>query len=577
MCTVGNKNILFGVSNILSSILYIKQNKSEACLISLDFFKAYDRVLLDFLLLVMKKMNFGDCFISWIKMLHSGAKTRFILTFLTRAIDISFSIRQGDPLAMILYIIYIEPLLLYLERVLVGVQIAAVRQTLEAYCDDLNIITNNEADFVKIDETIVKFEKMSGALLSRDKKCKVIGFGNWRDREVWPLKWLRTENEIKIFGIFISDSYREIIKKNWDFRFSKFSAVVNSWAPRVLDTLQQRVEVVRLFALSRVFYVGTILPIKPSMVKKFESLIGRFIWKNSGKVLRIPIGEIKNSHQAGGLNLPCLASMCDSLMISQVARLLRSGDLKSSQHLDYWVGELLRDIIPWMGKSEHAFEIPEYFDHMGEILVKSMAQDLLSTTSLGSVTNKVIYQGLTATSFPTPKVVRESEVDYKKVWKRLHLPIVTPQARDVQYLLIHNKLPVPDRLFRIGLNVDPYCSFCEGGVFGDVEHFFCTCSRVGHIWSWIRARILGLLGGQGAQISNWELINLFLPTSGRESEIVWLISTYVHRVWEDLYVRNNEVKFDQFFGYLSFKYKSDQLGSGVTLRQIEGISYAAAT
>ena len=49
-------------------------------------------------------------------MLHVGAKTRFILQFLSKAIEVNFSIRQGDPLAMLLYIIYIEPLLLYLER-----------------------------------------------------------------------------------------------------------------------------------------------------------------------------------------------------------------------------------------------------------------------------------------------------------------------------------------------------------------------------------------------------------------------------------------------------------------------------
>ena len=114
LCTVEKKNILFGVSNIISSILEVKQKDSQACLVSLDFFKAYDRVLLDFLVRVMKKMNFGDVFTAWISMLHEGARTRFILTSLSRAIEVIFSIRQGDPLAMLLYIIHIEPLLLAL-------------------------------------------------------------------------------------------------------------------------------------------------------------------------------------------------------------------------------------------------------------------------------------------------------------------------------------------------------------------------------------------------------------------------------------------------------------------------------
>ena len=128
LCTVEKKNIQFGVSNILSSILEVIQRKAQACLVSLDFFKAYDRVFLDFLIRVMKKMNFGDEFTSWISMLHEGARTRFILTSLTRAIEVIFSIRQGDPLAMLLYIIYIEPLLLALERKMVGLKVHTKEQ-----------------------------------------------------------------------------------------------------------------------------------------------------------------------------------------------------------------------------------------------------------------------------------------------------------------------------------------------------------------------------------------------------------------------------------------------------------------
>ena len=55
-------------------------------LLSFDLFKAYDRVFLPFLLKVMKAMNFSDRFCNWIAMLHRGAKTKFILNFLTAAL-----------------------------------------------------------------------------------------------------------------------------------------------------------------------------------------------------------------------------------------------------------------------------------------------------------------------------------------------------------------------------------------------------------------------------------------------------------------------------------------------------------
>ena len=108
------------MNNVISTILEIHQKKTFGCLISLDFFKAYDRVYLPFLLKVMDSMNFGDVFISWISMLHHRATTRIVLTELSSVIELLFSIRQGDPLAMILYVIYIEPLLMALEAELSG-------------------------------------------------------------------------------------------------------------------------------------------------------------------------------------------------------------------------------------------------------------------------------------------------------------------------------------------------------------------------------------------------------------------------------------------------------------------------
>ena len=287
--------VLFGIGNIISSILEVKRRKSQAYLLTLDFFKAYDRVLLDFVVRVMKRMNFGDLFTTWILMLHKGARTRFILSGLTRVVKLLFSIRQGDPLAMILYVIYIEPLLRALERKMSNLKIAnIIEQKLEAYCDDINITTDNLGHFELFESLVQKLEKVSGAILSRDKKCKVIGLGNWASKEDWPLSWLKTVKYEKVFGIFVCDSYNEMLKLNWYYRYKKFSNVLYSWSHRVLDTLQQRVEVIRMFGLSRIYYVAAILPIKSGMVKKFETLMGKFIWNWSGKVLRVAIDDIKN-------------------------------------------------------------------------------------------------------------------------------------------------------------------------------------------------------------------------------------------------------------------------------------------
>ena len=139
-------------------------------------FKAYDRVMLDYLVKVMAAMKFPAVFIQWIEMLHEGATTSFLLNFLTKPMKVLFSIRQGDPLSMLLYIIYIEPLLLMIARNTKGLSMSSFVQKDEDYCDDLNFLSESESDLVIIDDIIVKFENISGAILSRSLKSKVMGF-----------------------------------------------------------------------------------------------------------------------------------------------------------------------------------------------------------------------------------------------------------------------------------------------------------------------------------------------------------------------------------------------------------------
>ena len=47
---------------------------------------------------------------------------------------------------------------------------------------------------------------------------------------------------------------------------------------------------------------------------------------------------------------------------------------------------------------------------------------------------------------------------------------------------------------------------------------------------------------------------------------------YVARVWEDTFVRGRAwLRAEQFFGFLRFKYRSDQLGARMPLATIPGL------
>ena len=76
-----------------------------------------------------------------------------------------------------------------------------------------------------------------------------------------------------------------------------------------------RVEVLRVFVTSKLWYKASALLIPTNFVKKFEAAMVKFLW--IGKLEKFKNGEIKNPVWSGGLNLPCIISRADSLFLSQ--------------------------------------------------------------------------------------------------------------------------------------------------------------------------------------------------------------------------------------------------------------------
>ena len=198
--------------------------------------------------------------------------------------------------------------------------VSLVQQRAEDYCNDVHFIGERESDLIVIEEIFKNFEDISGAILSRSEKSKVMGLGPWKGRQDWPLDWLRVVSMMKIFGFQVTPTYKQSLQMSWDACLAGFRKTIMSWKSRQLNTLIQRVEVLRVFATSKLWYKASALPLPRKFVKGFESLMGSFLW--FGKLERLQIDEVKNPLCAGGLGLPCVSSKSDSLFLKQTCRLL---------------------------------------------------------------------------------------------------------------------------------------------------------------------------------------------------------------------------------------------------------------
>ena len=171
-------------------------------------------------------------------------------------------------------------------------------------------------------------------------------------------------------------------------------------------------------------------------------------------------------------------------------------------------------------------------------------------------------------SLPSPKVVRESNLDYSLTWSRLHSSVVDARVRDVMYLMIHNKLPVKERLFRIRLKNDPYCMACAGAEIADVEHYFAKCDGIAGTWAVVKKEVLRY-GKFKNEVEDWKILNLMFQKSRLDKELIWLVSNYVWYVWDSVYVRGADIRKEQFFGFLRFKYKELQTRSPSQLENLQ--------
>ena len=305
------------------------------------------------------------------------------------------------------------------------------------------------------------------------------------------------------------------------------------------------------------------------MVQKIESLIGRFLWKGSGWPLRVALSEVKNKLHSGGLNLVCVASMCNSLLTSQFLRLLKSSDSKAKMHVNSWIGDSLCDLVPWFGQCDLANNIPDYFCHMESLIFVGKMDDLVTVDKWKRITNKILYSEQ-CKDFPLPKVQVEAgdDMDYNIAWKRISLPVLSSSARDTSFMLLHNKLPTKERLYRVGLGSDPFCHECPGSPLCNVEHYFCLCIRVQNVWPKVRDILTNLAG---EDIPNFQLINFNMCRSSWENEAVWLLGNYIERVWKIMSKGAQVIKEEEFFGFLRFKFRLDQSGARVAMSDIPGL------
>jgi hypothetical protein len=172
-----------------------------------DWEKAYDLADRGFLQESLNQFGFGSNFIRWFSVLHTGSTCKIIInSFLTDTFQVLCGVRQGCPLAPLLFLCVVEPLAeaLRLSKVS-GISLPDGKRLIySGYADDTTVYISDAKDLSKILSIFEKFSYVSGMKLNVGK-CTVIPMGsliNAPKPPSCPYRWLTDHADLeRLLGI----------------------------------------------------------------------------------------------------------------------------------------------------------------------------------------------------------------------------------------------------------------------------------------------------------------------------------------------------------------------------------------
>ena len=267
---------------------FIKENVSFAsrigvplAILSLDQEKAFDRVDWGLMRASLGRMGFKYSFLLWFSLFYTQVQSAVIVNgHISPFFSLSRGVRQGCPLSSLLYVLVAETLAVNIRcnpRIpglcLPGVPL--VVSLVNQYADDTMLILSTDDSIKAVFDNYSLFEKGSGSQLNQSKS-KGLWLGSSVSRLDPPVALDWSPSKLKILGIYVGLGNLE--EDNWGPRICPVEETLLSWRQRNLS-FRGKALVINALALSRIWYVASLIHMPSWVLRMLNSLIFDFFWK----------------------------------------------------------------------------------------------------------------------------------------------------------------------------------------------------------------------------------------------------------------------------------------------------------
>lgn len=511
-CGVPGGSIIHCLSQLRDAILLNHSYPNlQLGILNIDLQNAFDRVNHDYLRAVLHHMGFPALTIRQLLPLNQHLTSRIQLQgHLSPSINILRSVRQGCPLSMLLFVLSLEPVLRTLAANIVGNHVGGRRIALAAYADDITVFVKNIHDITSVSRVFDTFQVASGALINA-QKTKLL----WLGDNPPPDQSHRYVSctEMKVLGMICKRTIVESLHANWTQLVNKIRAVFLHLEPKSLNLLQ-RVHIVNVFALSKLWYIAQVIPIPRVHCAQLLKYVGWFLWK--GHIFKCSRSQLTLPRLRGGLGLVCIETKIQSLLFKNMMHAITQDSAFQVHFTAAW------------GLHPIGSASPRPLPRMFSTTVQKFSE-LIEQLPIGfGVSTRTLYAFIYARSSIQPPVeLKRPGFTWPNIWRNLSDRHIPGYLRAIGFFFVNDLFPTNVRRHNIHLAADAQCTIC--GHADTAVHRLLTCTAVLPLCSWLKLRASRLLGTNPFDVDLPRLLHLdfkLFPEAKRRT-LVWAVCLYI--------------------------------------------------
>jgi ribonuclease HI len=330
--------------NVLSHLAVLEHCESTgqpAVLALTDFRKAYDTLDRGWVSACLTQFGFGPRFRHWVQVMHTSIVCSAGLNgWRTPWFPVDNGVKQGDPLAPILFILAMQPLVCYISSLCSTGRITPLQlpcgnaPVTQQHADDLSALTSSLADMTTLfEEALVPFGAASNLHL-QPSKCHGFALGTIPGvvgvHDPTGIPFVARGESVRHLGVRIAHDPAVIPIATFDAVVPRLRAAAASWHGAQLSLLG-RAYVAKQVLAAALSYHLTFLSIPVVHCSEADRIIRGFIAKGclpaAGAIVKLPVNKSIAALplRLGGLGAPCVDAMTTGLHTKVFVHFLRPG------------------------------------------------------------------------------------------------------------------------------------------------------------------------------------------------------------------------------------------------------------